>query len=307
MNEMSDFSQLPQTVLEKNQEKGFVGMHIMQGVPILDRDLNLLQDLITATMRGLVSRYIGNGVPLKSDAFAIQQVNAVANDFQITAGPPGICLVNGIEVNIAATVNYSAQGAFGPMPVLTTPQGSARKDTVYLDVFLESVDDDDMLGNDEDVAVQTSVRLRPAWVVRVAQGGGIPDAPSGHTNFLLAEINRPAGEPQIKTAMISDLRTRCLTLDTVLQLLVRPEITGFSPGSGAATASITIKGRRLDLMGTPTIRFGDIPVSPADVSGLLPESVTVKVPAGGTPGSKVKVSLTNGAGTATSAALFEFI
>ncbi len=303
---MSDFSQLPQTVLDKNREKGFVGMHIMQGVPILDRDLNLLQDLITATMRGLVSRYIGNGVPLKSDAFVIQQVNS-ANDFQIGAGSPGICLVDGIEVGIVEALKYSAQGAFGALPALTTPQGSARKDIVYLDVFLESVDDDDMLGNDEDVAVQTSVRLRPAWVVRVAEGGGIPDAPPGHTNFLLAEINRPAGEPQIKTAMIADLRTRCLTLDTVLQLLVRPEITGFSPGSGAATASITIKGRRLDLMGTPTIRFGDIPVSPADVSPPSPEAVTVKVPAGGTPGSKVKVSLTNGAGTATSAALFEFI
>ena len=91
---MSDFSQPPETVLAANLAKGFVGTRFMQGVPILDRDLNLLADLVAATVRSLVSRYIGDGVPFNTKAFAIAEVNA-DNDFQISAGspPPGFCQI----------------------------------------------------------------------------------------------------------------------------------------------------------------------------------------------------------------------
>ena len=52
---MSDYSTSPQDVLLANQQKGYVGLHIEQGVPLLDRDLNLLHDLISATMRSLIA------------------------------------------------------------------------------------------------------------------------------------------------------------------------------------------------------------------------------------------------------------
>ena len=121
--------------------KGYVGLHIEQGVPILDRDLNLLQDLITAATRSIVTRYIGNGVATGSQGFAIGAV-AAANNFGILAGvpPPGTCLVGGVEVNIAADLNYADQPG---IPALTTPtaaQPDPREDTVYLDVSLETVD-----------------------------------------------------------------------------------------------------------------------------------------------------------------------
>src|ERR1039458_6358120 len=59
---MSDYSTSPQEVLLANQQKGYVGLHIEQGVPLLDRDLNLLHDLISATIRSLIANYVGNGV-----------------------------------------------------------------------------------------------------------------------------------------------------------------------------------------------------------------------------------------------------
>ena len=101
---MTDFSKLPDDVLATNRDKGYVGMHFEQGVPVLDRDINLLQDLLTTTVRSIVTRYIGNGIASGGEGFGIGALPA-ANDFQILAGgsPPGTCLVGGIEVRSAPT------------------------------------------------------------------------------------------------------------------------------------------------------------------------------------------------------------
>ncbi|MFD0522068.1 hypothetical protein [Paractinoplanes durhamensis] len=68
---MSDFSMSPLEVLLANRRNGYVGLHIEQGVPLLDRDLNLLQDLLVAGMRSLFTRYVGEGVPAGTDGFRI--------------------------------------------------------------------------------------------------------------------------------------------------------------------------------------------------------------------------------------------
>ena len=52
---MSDFSRLPQAELKHAQDERYVGIYFKQGVPILDRDLNLLQDLVATTVRSIVS------------------------------------------------------------------------------------------------------------------------------------------------------------------------------------------------------------------------------------------------------------
>src|SRR5215470_4019716 len=99
---MSDYSRSPLELLMANQQKGYIGLHIEQGVPLLDRDLNLLHDLISATVRSVITRYIGNGIPAGADGFAIQALPAPQNsqDFRIAAaaGGAGSCLVGGIEV-----------------------------------------------------------------------------------------------------------------------------------------------------------------------------------------------------------------
>src|ERR1035438_9519788 len=159
---MSDYSTSPQEVLLANQQKGYVGLHIEQGVPLLDRDLNLLHDLISATIRSLIANYVGNGVAAGTDGFAVQPLVPPANNFLIAAasGKPGSILAGGIEVSIAADTSYASQaGALA----LTTPspaQSNPRVDTVYLDVFFIEVDStvDPDLGNALDVGMETSVR-----------------------------------------------------------------------------------------------------------------------------------------------------
>src|SRR4051812_19056469 len=105
---MADFSHDPLELLLANQQKGYVGIHVEQGVPVLDRDLNLLHDLIAATVRAVVTRYIGNGASAGADGFAVQALPAAQNsqDFRIAAadGGPGSCLVGGIEVTIPAPI-----------------------------------------------------------------------------------------------------------------------------------------------------------------------------------------------------------
>ena len=109
---MNDFSRLPQEELEHAQDQHYVGIYFKQGVPILDRDLNLLQDLVASTVRSIVSRYIGDGVPPGGQGFQIRAIPA-DNDFMI--GARGTCLVGGIEATIDQDVPYTAQ-AGGPRP-----------------------------------------------------------------------------------------------------------------------------------------------------------------------------------------------
>jgi hypothetical protein len=179
---MSDYSASPLDFLLANQQKGYTGLHIEQGVPVLDRDLNLLHDLVTAGIRALFTRYVGSGVAAGADGFGIQALPAGQNtqDFLITApaAGPGSILVGGLEVTITAAVNYASQG----IAPLTTPQPTQpdpRPDTVYLDVFLVEVDGtaDPDLNNSQDVGMETSVRLKPAWLVRVAEGVPVPLPP----------------------------------------------------------------------------------------------------------------------------------
>ena len=105
---MGNFSKPPLDVLLANLGKGYVGLHIEQGVPVLDRDLNLLNDLISATVRAIVSRYIGDGVAADGDGFAIEAI-AVNNDFRITlsASLPGIgwriCVIASVSSSFWAT------------------------------------------------------------------------------------------------------------------------------------------------------------------------------------------------------------
>src|SRR5262245_50901398 len=164
---MGNFSKDPFDELRRNREQGYVGLHVEQGVPLLDRDLNLLADLVSSTVREILARHVGSGVAERDDAFAIEEVPA-ENDLLVAAPPGGgACLVGGIQVTIDTPLTYGEQS---DVPPLTTPERD-RRDVVYLDVWVEEVDAsrDAALANDADIAMQTSVRLRPAWQVCVAE------------------------------------------------------------------------------------------------------------------------------------------
>ncbi|HZF20323.1 MAG TPA: IPT/TIG domain-containing protein, partial [Burkholderiales bacterium] len=266
---MADFSKPPQQMLSANLLKGYVGVHIEQGVPVLDRDLNLLNDLISSTVRAIVTRYIGNGTAAGAQGFAVQAILA-NNDFRIAAGAlgPGTCLVGGIEVTIAANTNYSAQAG---VPALTTPsaiQPDPRTDLVYVDAWLEDVDgvqDGDLL-NTTDVGMQTSVRQRPTWRVRVAEGVPVPTPAPGHFHYTLARIVRPRNNAQITATIINDMRQAISALADVAtrlafmeQMLLVPSFlpspNQFNPKFGAAAVNVTLFGNNFNI-GTVSVRFG---------------------------------------------------
>lgn len=239
---MGNFSTDPLQELERSRAQGYVGVRIEQGVPVLDRDLNLLGDLVASTVREILEAHLGSGIAGRGDAFAVRALPA-DNDLRICGG--GACLVGGIQVEIGADLDYGAQpGA----PALTTP-GADREDAVYLDVWVDEVDaeGDAALANGADVGMETSVRLRPAWRVRVAEDArGAPAPARGHAHCLLARLERPAGEAVIGPEAIVDLRRTGLNLADVVRRLERIEavLAAPLPQTPARDRLQLVEGRR---------------------------------------------------------------
>lgn len=221
---MGNFSKPPSTVLAANQNKGYVGIYIEQGVPVLDRDLNLLHDFLAAAVRSLLAKYIGDGVI--GNGFLIQPLTTAANNFRIGAGT---ALAGGIEATFPTTINYSDQSG---VPALTLPV-AARQDMVFLDISLSEVDGtvDPELTNSGDVGVQTSVRTKVNRLVRVAEGTTVVPTPAaGHIHLALARISRTAGSTTIISSMLVDLRRQILPLVDLTQTV--RALTSYGSGGG---------------------------------------------------------------------------
>jgi hypothetical protein len=302
---MTEFSKPPLDVLLANLQKGYVGLHIEQGVPILDRDLNLLNDLLMATMRNVFTRYLGNGVASNSQSFVIQAIPA-ANDFRILAGSPapGTCLVGGIEVSIGADTNYGGQPGIPPLTTPNPTQPDPRGDMVYLDVSLASVDgtvDADLL-NGSDLGIQTSVRQKPAWAVRVAEGAPVPAPAPGHVHYPLARLLRPRGVDTIQAPMLTDLRQTRLNLadlanrlSALEHLLLTPSFAPspnqFSPKVGGAGQAVTLSGNNFNI-GAVQVQFGAVNAAIAGTPTAT--QIVAQVPAGVTGGVKITVQTAGG-------------
>lgn len=319
---MADYSQSPLELLLANQQKGYVGIHIEQNVPLLDRDWNLLHDLITATVRSVITRYIGNGAAQGEGGFAVQALPAGENtqDFRIAAGDggPGSALVGGIEVTIPAPLTYKSQPG---LPALTTPtaaQPDPRTDTVYLDVSLAEIDGtvDAELTNSRDVGVQTTVRLKPVWTVRVAEGVPAPAPQPGHSLYPLATLLRRRGVATIDAAMVTDLRQRRLTVSDLerrlalmervllLPAFVDASLAQFVPSSGVINQLITLNGGNFDVSSV-AVKFGDVPAKVVGAPSAT--QIVARVPGGLTPDGtsvQLKVTVTNAGGPVVSDDLF---
>ena len=307
---MADFSRPPEDELTSNVTAGYVGLHFEQGVPILDRDLNLLQDLIVASVRSIMRGFVGNGVSADSSAFAVEEVPA-ANDVLVRAGPPGArsLLVDGIEISLDGDVRFSAQRLHEDED-MTTPTTGQRVDIVYLDVDIETVEGLPELANPHDVGMQTSVRLRPRFRVRVAPGAdAAPDADPGHHHYALARITRRAGIDVIGASAIEDLRQTRVNLAEVArrvaaveELRVHPffdPAEPFTPPGSQVNTSVLLNGRNFDIPPV-TVRFGTVVVQPDEVTAT---TVRLKVPADVPPGP-VSVGISTGGGEAVAAMQF---
>ena len=325
---MGDFSRAPEKMLQSSQDNDYVGLHIEQGVPVLDRDLNLLHDLLSASMRSMFARHIGDGLPAGADGFAIKELPAPQNvqDFRIDAGQDGsagTCLVAGMEITIRAATTYTGQM---PTPAaLTTPtaaQPDPRRDLVYLDVSVTEIDAavDHELSNPLDIGMQTSVRLKLDWTVRVAEGEPVPKPPNGHKFYSIAELRRPRGVETIDRSMITDLRQRRLTVSDLEQRLAvmeavllqpsfaKPPEPQIVPRRGNINSRVTLSGNNFG-NGSMTVVFGkdiraDVVEKPSG------NKLVVLVPPGLTPAgtdTDVRITVKNQIGTTTSSETFKVL
>lgn len=203
---------------------------MQQGVPIVDADWNEMDDIRKDEFRTLLKSYLGEGVP-PDNSFLIIAVPG-DNDFWISGGNEtldgvGCCLVNGWEVIIWKGLRYTEQALckkpgladewkVDKVPPLTKP-ANARRDMVYLDTWereVNSQEDHDLIH--PGIGLETCVRLKREWVVRVAEGAtALPSAPPAHVFFPLAFLNRAANDASIDAANIADLRRTVLPRDVI--------------------------------------------------------------------------------------------
>jgi len=280
-----NFSKPPSQMLADALAKQYVSVHIEQGVPLLDRDVNLLGDLLSALLQRIVRRHIGDGVAGAPDAtdFAIQP-NGNPQDFAIRRGT---YLAGGMVVTLAADSSYASQPAppgAAPLPNLSARQAGdpdPRTDTVYLDVWTDEIDDttDLGLGNADDVGSLTSTRAKAQFLVRVAENATAPPTePAFHSYVALAQLVRPAaGNVSINDVRVTQLSiARMAQRMTVIESALGPVIDGVAPNLVLAGQKnpMIVTGRNLDLGGA-TVMLGTMPAIVATPTTSTQLAVTV--------------------------------
>ncbi len=242
--------------------KQYIGIRLQQGVPLLDRDWNELEDIRRYFERMLRRHYIGQGIPDNAGFRISAPTGKESNDFVIGAGR---CMVNGYDVYNPTQILYSAQPGGGKLK-------KAERDEVLV-VFLtvdvdriDSTDDPDLL-NSQDINIETCVRDKLTWRVGVARS---PMRPFPGT-FRLAEIRRKAGTKVITDDMVKDRRRTNLnlvsTVDGLNDLKTRVE-----------NLSDTVSDIQLDIEGIKTKLgklFWDIELKASKHQALFGEKVRI--------------------------------
>jgi hypothetical protein len=225
-----------------NPLHAYVNVRLQQGVPIVDSDLNELDDVRKFELRAFLKWFVGDGVPAGNDGFRIG--GGLDNDVTISAGVPagaadaepedtalrhvGRLLVDGVDVIIKKDVRYSGQPLHASQPgaaelaaKLRVPVAPALAESAsdatlvaYLDVWerlLSPADEPDLVH--AGLGVETCARMVRDWVVRI---GAVLPAPGtagflvGHLYYPLAAITRRANTAAIAVTDVRDLRERGL-------------------------------------------------------------------------------------------------
>jgi hypothetical protein len=152
------------------------------------------------------------------------------NDFLIRGGDgvkAGQILVDGQMTLNETDLKYSEQPLFkntalatlwnvAVVPELTTP-GANELSVIYLDVWHREVDsNEDSELVDNRIGIETALRLRREWTVRVAKLSDFPAVlaakPAGHSFYRLAQLSRTTNKATIDEPMITDERETDLAL-----------------------------------------------------------------------------------------------
>ena len=227
----------------------------------------------------------------------------VGDDFVITGGDgtperAGRCLADGRDVVHEGRLAYGSQplyvnnalaAAWG-VPVvaaLAAPTSGIRSDLVYLDAWdreVTAVEDDALI--DPLIGVETCVRLKREWAVRVRPGStvvpvsGDGDFTSGHSYLPLAQLVRQAGVPAILAPALVDLRPRGLQMppSTLVEDMLGGTAADYRQGRNRPRANLRDTINALLVGQLPASQ--DISVSPATGPDVLNKASVVDASGG---------------------------
>ncbi|MFF3407471.1 DUF6519 domain-containing protein [Streptomyces sp. NPDC002742] len=282
----------------------YVNVRLQQGVPIVDSDLNELDDVRKFELRAFLKWYVGDGVPEGTNGFQI--TGGLNNDFTIGAGAPaggsggeldtalahtGRIIVDGLDVMITTDLAFSAQPLHASrsgaaalaaklgvpvVPALTTP-GAATTLVAYLDVWehLVTPDDDPNLILPA-LGVESCARIKREWVVRV--GAAVPAAGSsdflaGHSYTALAGLTRPAATALIAPTNIVDKRQRRLLLPPAHLIADTVGVDPFDYRGGVNRPLISLRAAINALLAGQLPTTGEVAVANGPGTDLLGKSV----------------------------------
>ncbi|MCU0637209.1 MAG: tail fiber domain-containing protein [Methanothrix sp.] len=210
-----------------DETKDYIGIRLQQGVPLLDRDWNELEDIRRYQDLVLRDKYLGDGTP--DNGFAISLISGKVDDFNISKGR---CLVDGFEAVNRNVDSYSKQTDVTP---LTIPQGK-RTDYVYIDLWISEVHGTDELKNDQDVKIETCTRHKIEWKVRVSETGNKLPPKLFHHYYTIASIERDSGT----ITAINDLRT-ALRINPLFRALSVSTTGNIGIGSEIPSRPLTVR------------------------------------------------------------------
>ena len=212
----------------------YVSVRLKQGVPLVDADINEMEDLRRYEVRSFLRWFVGDGIPDHNDGFRINP-SGTPNDVVITGGNGtpeggGRCLVDGLEVLNESDVAFSAQefadpakaaaAGVDPVTMPETPASGTRTDIYYLDVWEREITSEEEGHEDivdPRIGIEVARRIRREWAVRVVdEATGVPadDNSPDHRYLPLASVLRTAGQDVIPAEAITDLRRRGVTLQS---------------------------------------------------------------------------------------------
>lgn len=221
--------------------KHYVSVRLQQGVPLVDADWNEKDDIRRYELQAFLKWFVGDGVPAGNNGFYISEVTGESDNFRIVGGDrtpkgAGRCLVDGWDVINESDLNYKDQLLYENtdlanawdvtgLPALKVPAGT-RTDIVYLDTWEREVDSsEDPLIVNSAIDIETSVRLKREWVVRVEEGVTLPQplrpdllpallpkSPPGHAFYPLALLKRDGS-----MVSIEDLRRTGINLGALVE------------------------------------------------------------------------------------------
>lgn len=222
-----------------DEHKHYIGIRLQQGVPVLDRDWNELEDIRRWFERSLGREYLGAGVPGPSGFEVTAPSFPSEHDVLIGAGH---CLVDGYDLWNEKALLFSEQGGRAPLPATATAGDTL---TLYLTAQVTRVDatDDPALANNQDIHLETCVRDRLDWSVGVVRAPAAPPAGA----YVLADIVRPSGTKQISTGMIHDRRRTGLRLSAAVDRLTAAEDRLTALETALAAVKVDIENLKHDV------------------------------------------------------------